>query len=144
MKSNLVELRKQAEQAVHDMPESDLKVKAFETILTHLLSADAGGPSSPTPSGGKTGSSSRGRSKQKDASQQAPKSVGDRVLSLKAEDFFASQRSIADIRMELKKNGWHYPVTSLSGPLQSLVQKKELRREQTNDEGGKGWKYSNP
>jgi len=144
MKSNLVELRKQAEQAVQDMAEGDLKVKAFETILAHLLSAGTGRPSSPVLSGGRAGSSSKGHLKQKEGSPQVPRSVGDRVLFLKSEDFFASQRSIADIRIELKKNGWHYPVTSLSGPLQSLVQKRELRREQTNDEGGKGWKYSNP
>jgi hypothetical protein len=142
MKSNLAELRKEAEQAVHDMPEGDLKVKAFETILTHLLSGRAGNTPSPQ-SGGK--GTKAVQSKKKGAALEVPQSVGDRVLFLKSEDFFASQKSIADIRTELKKNGWHYPVTSLSGPLQTLVQRRQLRREKTKgDDGGKGWKYSNP
>jgi hypothetical protein len=147
MTSTLVELRKQAEQAVQGMPEGDLKVKAFETILTHLLSSSTSsgtGKSSP-PAGGSPATRSKAQSKQKDAAPKVPRSVCDRILFLKSEDFFASQRSIADIRAELKKNGWHYPVTSLSGRLQLLVQKRELRREQTDDvEGRKGWKYSNP
>ncbi len=37
MSKELIEIRKQAEAAVHDMPEGELKTKAFETILTHLL-----------------------------------------------------------------------------------------------------------
>ena len=137
---NLIELRKKAEQAVDDMPEGDLKLKAFETILAHLLSGDAvGDVQHVNPSKKKTAAAA------KEDSPQVLKSFEDRVLSLKTDEFFSEQRSIADIRMELKKNGWHYPVTSMSGPLQRLVQKKALRRERANDaEGRKGWKYSNP
>jgi hypothetical protein len=141
MKNNLVELRKQAEQAVHDMPDGDLKVKAFETFLQHLLSGNAGGR--PLPVG--VGKKSSQKQKPETATPQIPKSFGDRVLSLKTEGFFAEQRSIGDIRQELKKNGWHYPLTSMSGPLQRLVQNRELRRERVDDEGSrKGWKYSDP
>ena len=136
MKNALVELRKQAEQAVHDMPEGPLKVKAFETILAHLLSGNVG------KSGDENG---KPKSKKGETGADAPpKSLSERILSLKGEGFFGSQKSIAEIRQGLKKNGWNYPVTSLSGPLQSLVQKKELRRERVDeDEGRKGWKYSN-
>ncbi len=138
MTNNLVKLRKQAEQAVHDMPEGALKVKAFETILTHLLSV-----ADKTP--GHVPRNDKPQPTPKDASKSPPKSFADRVLSLKSEGFFAEQRSIAEIRQELKKSGWHYRVTSMSGPLQSLVQKKALRRERVDDdEGRKGWKYSNP
>src|SRR5437016_2551280 len=127
IKNSLVEVRKQAEQAVRDMPDGDLKVKAFETILTHLLSnsTDRQAPLSTTSTSG----GSKGQSKKKETVSQVPKSAGDRILFLKTEDFFTTQRSIAEIRLELKKNGWHYPVTSLSGTLQSLVQKRQLRRE---------------
>jgi hypothetical protein len=139
MKNDLVELRKQAEQAVRDMPEGDLKVKAFETILAHLLSGNTGRAAAP--SDGK----SKVALKQKESVPASPKSLGDRVLFLKTEGFFISQRSITEIRDELKKNGWHYPVTSMSGPLQSLVQNRKLRREKVGDgEDRKGWKYSNP
>jgi hypothetical protein len=138
MKNSLVELRKQAEEAVHDMPEGDLKVKAFETILAHLLSGNTGKGTEPA------STNSKPRPKQDAAVPTAPKSLVERILSLKAEGFFNSQRSIAEIRQELKKNGWVYPVTSMSGALQSLTQKKELRRDKPDDdEGRKGWKYSN-
>jgi len=140
MKNSLVEIRKQAEQAVHGMADGDLKVKAFETILNHLLSGNAGGPAASV-----AGADAKASPKQKGTAPKAPKSFGERVLSLKADGFFTEQRSIAEIRQELKKNGWHYPVTSMSGPLQSLVQKKSLRRERVDEkEGRKGWKYSNP
>jgi hypothetical protein len=33
----LVALRKEAEKAIAEMPDGDLKVKAFEVILGHLL-----------------------------------------------------------------------------------------------------------
>jgi hypothetical protein len=141
MKNSLVEIRKEAELAVHGMADGDLKVKAFETILNHLLSGNAGTPAVAS----SAATNGKSPTKQKDTAPRAPKSFGERVLSLKADGFFAEQRSIAEIRQELKKNGWHYPVTSMSGPLQSLVQKKSLRRERVDEkEGRKGWKYSNP
>jgi hypothetical protein len=142
MTSALVELRKQAEDAVRDMPEGDLKVTAFETFLKHLLSGNAGRVAARS---GGAAASSKGQSKSKDSAPEVPRSMGDRIRFLKTEGFFGPQRSIADIRSELKKNGWHYPVTSMSGQLQRLVQSRELRREQAvDDEGRKGWKYSNP
>ncbi|MGB8414643.1 MAG: hypothetical protein WCE23_17660 [Candidatus Binatus sp.] len=139
MKNQLVEARKQAEQAVRDMPDGDLKVKAFETILNHLLSISADKSVERSPADRKSPST------QQMDSTKAPSSLTERILSLKNNGFFAAQRSIADIRHELKKHGWHYPVTSLSGALQSLVQKRALRRELAGDERGrKAWRYSNP
>jgi hypothetical protein len=139
MKNTLVELRKEAEQAVNDMPDGALKVKAFETILAHLLSGNAGHTAETENGNGKPQSK-----KNETATKEPPTSLADRILSLKAEGFFGSQKSIAEIRDELKKNGWHYPVTSMSGPLQKIVQKKQLRREHVDEgEGRKGWKYSN-
>ena len=137
--NSLAELRKQAEAAVRDMPDGDLKGRAFQTILTHLL---ASGPPAADRKAIPTKTTA-----QKDPSVQrkVPSSVGERLLSVKAEGFFNEQRSLAHIRQELKKNGWHYPVTSLSGPLQHLVRARELRREVGKDKDGrKGWRYSNP
>ncbi len=138
MKNTLVELRSQAEQAVHDMSDGALKVKAFETILAHLLSGNARNIGEPASGNGKSQ-----RKKSETTPKEPPQSLPERILFLKAEGFFGSQKSIAEIRQELKNNGWHHPVTSMSGPLQSLVQKRELRREHVNEgEGRKGWKYS--
>ena len=33
----LIQLRKEAEKAVAEMPEGDIKIKAFEVILNHLI-----------------------------------------------------------------------------------------------------------
>jgi len=122
------------------MPDGDLKTKAFEMILTHLLSgAGITGMKSERVVKAKRGGT------EKVKAGQSRMSVGARLLSLKADAFFSAQRSIEEIRQELKKNGWHYPVTSLSGPLQTLVQKRELHRERiSNGSGKKGWRYSNP
>jgi hypothetical protein len=138
MKPDLVELRKQAERAVQDMRDGDLKLKAFETILAHLLAGGVARADAPTER------KSTPVRKPQATGGKPPKSATDRILTIKAERFFASQRSIAEIRQELKKNGWHYPVTSLSGPLQTLVSNRTLRREKVKDgKGRKGWKYSN-
>ncbi len=138
MRDKLIELRKRAEDAVSGMADDALKLKAFETILAHLLSTGA----SATPE--KLGDVAIAKPKEKVAPKPAT-SITERLLSLKAEGLFEVQRSIAEVRVELKKNGWHYPLTSLSGPLQVLVQKRELRRERVSDDKGKkGWRYSNP
>lgn len=135
----LVEVRKQAEDAVQGMADGDMKVKAFEVILAHLLS---GGVAAPVPSvvprKGELGS------EKKQGGGRAPKATASgRVLVLRDEGFFKTQRTIGEVREELSAHGWHYPVTSLSGPLQSLVRQQELRRVRVTDGGKKIWKYSN-
>lgn len=42
--------------------------------------------------------------------------------------FFAKPKGIAEIRMQLADLGHHYPVTSMSGPLQDLAKERRLRR----------------
>ena len=134
----LIEFRKQAEQAVSEMPDGELKVKAFEVILSHLL---VGGPHGPparstelvtttAPEGGREGKSAR--------------SINSRVLVLRDEGFFKTQKAIGEVREELKAHGWHYPLTTLSGRLQALVQQRQLRRERGVQGKKKVWKYSNP
>lgn len=138
MTKSLIELRKQAEQAVYGMPDGELKVKAFETILSYLLSS---GGVAKRPTASDERAASGGKSK----AARSPTSVAERLRYLKNDGFFSAQRSIAEIRQELKASGWHYRVTSLSGPLQGLVQKRELRRERVADDRGRtGWRYSNP
>ncbi len=70
-------------------------------------------------------------------------SCSGRMLALRDDGFFAAQRSISEIRMELAKHGWHYPLTTLSGRLQALVQRRHLRREKVKDGRKKAWRYSN-
>jgi hypothetical protein len=70
-------------------------------------------------------------------------SCGSRILALGADGFFTIQRTISDIRTELATRGWHYPLTTLSGRLQTLVQQRHLRREKVKEGRKKVWQYSN-
>lgn len=135
----LIDLRKRAEKAVAEMPDGELKVKAFEVILTHLL---GGGETSqersreevPPPTG-------KSKPKKEGVSAQ---SITGRILVLKDEGFFKAQKTIGEVREELKAHGWHYPLTTLSGRMQALVQQRRLRRERATQGNKKIWKYSNP
>lgn len=133
----LIDVRKQAEKAVDDMPAGEIKIKAFEVILAHLLGdKNVSSPHSQEMQEPKAESSTQ-------KVKRAKTSTG-RILVLRDEGFFNSLRSMSEIREELRAHGWHYPATSLSGSLQSLVQQRELRRQRTTDGKKKGFKYSNP
>jgi hypothetical protein len=133
----LIELRKQAEKAVAEMPDGGLKLKAFEVILTHLLTG-------PSESAEVEPEKEKG-TKTKAAKRTAPASTATgRILFLKDDGFFKTPKSIGEIRDELKANGWHYNVTGLSGPLQTLVQKRKLRRQRAKQGNRQIYKYTNP
>ncbi len=133
----LVDFRKQAEKAVEDMPDGELKVKAFEVILAHLLGGPAVERGRSTDA--ETAPKTRGRREGIPA-----RSLAGRILVLRDEGFFKTQRAIGEVREELTAHGWHYPLTTLSGRLQAMVQHGELRREKIKQGKKKVWKYSNP
>jgi hypothetical protein len=120
------------------MADGELKLKAFEVILSQLIAASppraAHPPSEPLAAPRAPRSRAEGQ----------PKSLSERVLSLQADGFFKDPQSIGGVREGLKIHGWHYPVTTLSGVLQGLVQKRKLRRERVRDGKRTGWKYFNP
>jgi len=136
--NELVHVRQQAEKAVADMQEGELKLKAFEIFLSHLLGTqpmDPGVAQSSRPS----------------EDQRVPKKVSravssktGRILVLKNEEYFRELRKISEVREELASRGWHYPLSALSGPLQELVQRRELRRQKMQHGKKRVWKYSNP
>src|SRR6266446_6426762 len=132
----LIELRKQAEDAVQTMPDGDMKVKAFEVILAHLLS----GGESVTSQTEVRGSPQPGEEGKRRAGRAPSPTASGRILVLRDEGYFKSQRTIGEVREELSAHGWHYPVTSLSGPLQSLVRQQDLRRVRVNHGTKKIWK----
>ena len=131
----LVELRKQAEQAVAGMAEGDLKVKAFEVILQHLLSSRT---VSHATAGAKEPPSKRANG------ARVPGTAKSRILLLKDEGFFAQSRTLTNVSNELKAHGWIHPQTALSGPLQSLVQERRLRRLKGKAGKKQVWTYVNP
>jgi hypothetical protein len=135
----LMELRRRAEQATSDMPDGELKLKAFEVILSSLLRGNEH-ETGESPNSAPTVAPEK---KQATSRAAAPTSTRERILVLKAENFFAKLRTIGEVREQLATRGWHYPLTSLSGPLQQLV-RHELRRQRVSDGSTKAWKYSNP
>ena len=133
----LVALRKEAEKAIAEMPDGDLKVKAFEVILGHLLGAGSGLA--------KQSVVHEEEYEAKPAQKgRAAKSATARVLLLREEGFFKSQRSMGEISAELAAHGWHYPLTALSGTLQGLTQRREIRRVRAKKGNKKVWLYSEP
>lgn len=137
----IIAVRKHAERAVAEMPDGDLKVKAFEVILNHLL----GGPGPSNAQAESPQVSARAPRSVKSPKESSPaKSISGRILVLRDEGFFKNQKTIGEVREELRAHGWHYPLTTLSGRLQALVQQRKLRRERATQGNKKLWKYSNP
>ncbi|MGH8402178.1 MAG: hypothetical protein ACRESO_02055 [Gammaproteobacteria bacterium] len=64
-------------------------------------------------------------------------SASDLIIGLREEDFFEKPKSLGDISKALEEKGFLYPVTTLSGVVLGLVQKRDLRRKKI---GGK-WTY---
>ncbi|ABC82092.1 hypothetical protein [Anaeromyxobacter dehalogenans] len=133
----LMELRKLAEQAVADMPAGELKVKAFEVMLAHLLAGEQ--RTTTSPGGEHAGRPTRNAEQRKEAN-----SLIGRLLVLRGEGLFRNQRAMGEIREELQAHGWHYPLTTLSGALVTLTRRGELRRQRVAQGERKIWKYSNP
>lgn len=55
-------------------------------------------------------------------------SATDRIVHLKEESFFDKPKSLSEIAAELETSGYLYPVTTLSGVMLGLVQKRLLTR----------------
>jgi hypothetical protein len=128
----LKEIQRKALEAVADMPEGDLKTKAFEVFLQHLLASET---SVVAP---KVSSPEKMSDKRKKSSRQ-PGTIKSRILLLKDEKFFEVPRTMSEVKDELQAHGWIHPNTALSGALQSLVRERHLRRLKD-----KVWKYVNP
>src|SRR5260370_42458948 len=114
---DLLALRKRAENAVADMTDGPLKMKAFEVILQSLLSVPATGDESDPSS----------RTSQPIRSS-APNSLTERVSLLADEAFFDEPRSLSEIQSKLAEHGWHYPQSHLSTPLGRLLRQPRLNR----------------
>lgn len=134
----------EAEKAVATVKDPELRRVAFEKILETLL-AQEGPTSKPSKkqTRKKTASASRGATrKATKKSRKGPKAYIEELIE---DGFFKKQRTISDVKSELANRGHHIPLTSLSGPLQSLTRTRKLRRQKTSS--GKGakatWAYSN-
>lgn len=117
------ELVAQAEKAVAGVKDPELRRIAFQKILDDLLGS-AGSPVQ------RRGVAANKRptmgEKPKRAARGGPQAY---VEELTKEGFFKKPKTIANVKAELENRGHHIPLTSLSGPLQKLCQRRTLRRQ---------------
>ncbi len=128
------DLVKTAEEAVAGVKDPELKRAAFEKVLDDLLGR--GSETSVAPRKVRAAKSPARKS-----SQGGPKTY---ISELAEEGFFKKPKTIAEVRAELGNRGHHIPLTSLSGPLQSLCKGRTLRRHRAKTSGKKQtYIYSN-
>lgn len=130
------ELVAQAENAVASVKDAELRRVAFERVLNDLLGAEPG-PSSHRQERPTRPKAKRSTSTPKTKGRGGPQAY---VQEMVEEGFFKKPKSISAVKAELENRGHHIPLTSLSGPLQKLCQKKVLRRHRAD---GKTFSYSN-
>lgn len=138
-KHDYVAIVGEAERAVAGVKDPELRRAAFEKILENLL----GGAG---PVAAKTVPDSAPKSAKKPAPAGSKTKGGPQayVEELIGDGFFKKPKTIAEVKAELANRGHHIVVTSLSGPLQKLCQRKLLRRQKIKGEGKKQtYNYSN-
>lgn len=132
------ELVAQAEKAVAGVKDPELKRIAFQKVLDDLLVPSRGaarGQSTPSKKQQAQGSKAKRNAK------GGPQAYLDELAD---EGFFKKPKTIANVKAELENRGHHIPLTSLSGPLQKLCQRKILRRQKLKTTGKKQtFAYSN-
>jgi hypothetical protein len=133
----------EAEAAVAAVKDPELRRVAFDRILATLLDAKP-----PTEAKAETKKPARSKSGSKRSSRDAPtarRGPKAYIEELINDGFFSKQKTIADVKAELANRGHHVPLTSLSGPLQSLTQQRLLRRQKltTKDDARSTYAYSN-
>ncbi len=134
MKKPYAELVAQAESAVANVKDAELRRVAFERVLNDLLSAgDEASKEKPKA----TARASRQTSQKPAKKRGGPQGYVEEMVE---DGFFKKPKTIAEVKAELENRGHHIPVTSLSGPMQKLCQKKVLRRQKPD---GKTFAYSN-
>lgn len=125
------ELVAQAEKAVAGVKDPELRRIAFQKILDDLLGGEA------TPATRRAVASKKRHlagDKPKRGAKGGPQTY---VEDLVEEGFFKKPKTIANVKAELENRGHHIPLTSLSGPLQKLCQRRALRRQRVKTSGKK-------
>ncbi|MFC2081811.1 hypothetical protein ACFLSF_03075 [Candidatus Bipolaricaulota bacterium] len=138
------ELVAQAERAVQDVKDAELRKVAFEKILDALLSeaSETAAPPATVAAGVKLEAKKQKAAKpDKDTrktatNKKARKGPKAYVRELVDDDFFKKPKTLAQVKVELENRGHHIAVTSLSGPLQALCKERTLRRQKTKAKAG--------
>lgn len=119
----LIEIRKQAEEAVKDMPDGPLKTKAFEMIFNSLR-ADAMAPARKKRP--KVAKKPKTAAKARAPRKEGPKA---RIKQLKDEGFFDEPRYVQEVVTHLEEaKGFHHTNKEVGARLLDLVREQVLRR----------------
>jgi hypothetical protein len=127
----------QAEKAVAGVKDAELRRIAFQKILDDLLGSAT---SLTTRRSGATKKRLGADKKPKRVARNGPQAY---VEELVADSFFKKPKTIANVKAELENRGHHIAITSLSGPLQKLCQRKSLRRQRVKSGKKQTFAYSN-
>lgn len=131
IRSDYPELVAQAEKAVASVKDPELKRIAFQKILDDLLGL-SGTSSVRHSSLSKRQPAAVAKSKR--GSRSGPQAYVDELVQ---DGFFKTPKTIAHVKAEMENRGHHIPLTSLSGPLQKLCQRRTLRRQRIKTSGKK-------
>jgi hypothetical protein len=136
MAKQYAELVKQAEGAVAAVTDAELRRVAFERVLNGLLDSgnDAGSERRTRTAASPT---KKAASPPKAKKRNGPQAYVEEMVD---DGFFKKPKTISAVKAELENRGHHIPLTSLSGPMQKLCQKRTLRRQKAD---GKTFSYSN-
>lgn len=136
MAKQYAELVKQAEGAVAAVKDAELRRVAFERVLNDLLDSgnDAGSERRTRVAASPT---KKAASPPKTKKRSGPQAYVEEMVD---DGFFKKPKTISAVKAELENRGHHIPLTSLSGPMQKLCQKRTLRRQRAD---GKTFSYSN-
>lgn len=128
---NYADLVAQAEKAVASVKDPELKRVAFQKVLDDLLALQSGAEPKRAVPVKKSGKVSK--------TKTAPAKYGPQayVEEMIEDAFFKKPKTIAQVKAELENRGHHIPITSLSHPLQTLTQRRSLRRQRSKTSGNK-------
>lgn len=125
------EFRRTAEESVSDMPEGELKIKAFEVILQHLLSsAMISDPASNA--AGKALSTKNPRSKsshrqESETARKKKKTLPDYIFQLREDGFFKEPRVPTEVHEKLQSIPYHCLINRVEVALVRMADRKILR-----------------
>ena len=130
---NYGDLVKQAQKAVASVKDPELRRVAFEKILDDLLNLRSS-PQTGIVNHKKKPGKEHSQSKANKNTRGGPTAY---IQELADDGFFKKSKTIAQVKAELENRGHHIPLTSLSGPLQTLCKSKVLRRQKTSETGSR-------
>lgn len=131
--AELVQIVNEAEKAVSNIEDKELKQIAFDRILQHLL--QIGLPKSEDKNKKGTSKPASIKTDNNSSTKPGPKNW---IQELVDEGFFQTPKANNAIRVALDERGHILKATDLTGPLDRLVNEKVLRRKKMPaEEGGK-------